>query len=285
MKDSSEKRDRPVRQLPQSSLPKLTKDALPPRAYFTVEQAASIAKCTAADLLHFGGLAKIRLSVAVPAAAKVYSVICSRTSAIRELTEEDRKNGGETDSLEQRDVELLCLAPEDCRKIELSGECSQSYFSSGWEFIQLVPINVGPGAWGDRRRSFGSFSRRFVVHDAAGMAPIRIQPAQAFVMAIDLENFLRGKEIAQSNEAADMHDGRPWETDLLRHLIRASELFFKNMDPGQKDTYASKANICKWFVDCGFTSTLAQHADTIIRPAEAKKRGGRPEGGRRSRNG
>lgn len=280
-----ENRNRPRRQAPQSLLPKLTKDALPPRAYFTVEQAASIAKCTAADLLHFGGLAKIRLSVAVPPGTMVYSVICSRASAIRKVTEDDRKNGGETGSLKQREVELLSLAPEDCRKIELTGECSQSYFLSGWEFKQLVPLNVGPGEWDDRTLAVGSFVRRFVVHDAVGMAPIRVLPAHVFVMATDFENFLQGKEIVPSGEGTNVRAERPWETELLSYLIQASEQFFKTMDLGQKDTYAPKRDVCKWLVGKGFTQTLAQHADSIIRPAEAKRRGGRPDGGGRARNG
>lgn len=264
----------PPREPGPALLPKLTNDQLPARAYFALAHAAQIAGCAPDDLLHFGGVGKIRLCVSLPNDVQVFSVL-PPTKLRRGLTEEDQRNGGTDRSREPQKVEMVYISPDDCRSLELRGECVQSYFVAAWRFNPFyMPIPVKPTPIKLPTRGLDMPTpRRFVLLGPEGVRQETISACRVYVTADDLHAFRTGNGPSEPMEDLAQEDDRPWETELLRALVKASKFFFKNARRDDRGTYKSKADVQKWLEANGFSRTLAEHADTIIRPDFAKKAG------------
>lgn len=262
------------------TLPKLTSDNLPSRAYFSLAQAAEIAGCTNADLLHYGGRGKIRLCVPIPTDAKVHSVLPENSR--RTLTDvEGGKLEGSQGVMEPIDLEMVFIKPIECRAVEYGATIQQSTFDAGWFFnAQSYPMPRTPISPTEKRNRLAGLTRRkFVIYRDSQPHALMIHQSTIFVMVLDLERFLNGQQVeALENISANKEDDRRWETEELRYLIQASRRFFQNAAPNDRDTVPSKDEVVAWLCrDDVFTPSLAKHADSIIRPLWAKKRGGRPQ--------
>jgi hypothetical protein len=264
--------------------PKLTKDKLPAKAYFPLAQAAEIAACTADDLLHFGGIGKIRLCIPVPIGAKVFSVLPQARH--RRLTKEEYEGyGGFEDSIEPKDgLEMFFIDPRDCRAVEFEGTCSQTHFSSGWVFSayrMATRVTAKSPRESKSRLTGDATPRRFVTREHEKVCAVRIEKNRMFITALDLDRFVKGDEpeILGDIDDSDVNSreaARPWETDELRILIQASEKFFKFATESDSDSYKRKDDVADWLVNNSegkISRTLARHADSIIRPGFSKKAG------------
>lgn len=268
-------------------IPKLVEGSLPSKLFYNLSEAARIAKCTEADLLHYAGIGKLRLHTSVPQGIALHA------------------GDSWTNYWGQRDmyVELLQLSPQACRRIEMHGSTWEDRFFNGWSIdfsghaVSRIPQHQDPGA-GGMGAAWGCFS-------SGGLTSIQIGPAAVFVLSFDLDALLKGqyswpylanagsddKAVAPSSEqngAAQVnlqpkaltsrrfaHDHI---SDELRWMIQGAAKFWgERIDPSDKTTFPKNPTVSAWLQEVhGMSLEHAKTAASIMRLHFAPK-GGRPK--------
>ncbi|WP_262965390.1 hypothetical protein [Methylobacter psychrophilus] len=62
-----------------------------------------------------------------------------------------------------------------------------------------------------------------------------------------------------------------YQSDQLKILCQASEKFWGNADPAERDTHQKNEIVSNWLIDQGFSKVNAKQGATIIRPVWAAK--------------
>jgi len=78
------------------------------------------------------------------------------------------------------------------------------------------------------------------------------------------------------DERSSGPDDRGYVSDQLALLNQANVIFWKNAKPGDRTTHPTNLKVESWFVEHGFSESLASKAATIIRPDWAST-GRRPQ--------
>jgi hypothetical protein len=237
-------------------IPILVKDSLlPPKLFYSLEDAAKIAKCDSKDLLHYAGLGKIRFHIALPRNfhLQVGNFLSNILGTKRNFN-----------------IELLEISPKSCRKIELQGELLQSSFSTGWYIdregyaVMVSLAKFDPSVPGDVE--MGS-----VWETCSGdtNSPIELTIDRLIVMSFDLETFLEGTyKPGDLEHPPVLHEYK--STKLLDMNKAAWEFWGKNLDPKDKEKYPSIPKVTAWFQERGMSESQAKAAAAIIRPGFAK---------------
>ncbi|MDR6585672.1 hypothetical protein [Herbaspirillum frisingense] len=255
----------------------LRRDRLPARTHYPLETAAQIAACSQQDLLHFGGLGKIRLLFPAPDGQTVFY---SDTYGYDRVESMNAPN-------------LLVLSTADCQKIELNGTTMQSDFTAGYQsgfkgdLIFRLPLDhTGTKVRGRIWQTVGE----------AGLAVKNtIDISRIFVAAEDLARFLDLNGHQEERSSLDaVRSAEPDvpvsadigftdtmskafnppfnnKSELLNRLIQAAHKFWAGADLDDTDTYPNTTEIRIWLEKQGFSGSLADKGASIIRPENAKK--------------
>lgn len=240
---------------------KPAKYGLPSRVYYSIADASCIAKCSINDFLHYAGMGKVGLVVAVPPGVKVYPYdIYAQYSGFPIFV-----------------PELLSLRISYCRQVECLGSVDQSEFNVGYMFgsdglPKMIHPSYGCPAMQNRRVAWK-------IGSSDGRDVISLVPEKLFVMASDLDEFLRGvyknPEDELSEDGVGMNKDKM--SDELRYLILAHDVFWANADRDEVDTQPLNKDVSDWLVNkFKLSKSLADRGASIIRPSWASI-GRRPE--------
>lgn len=83
-------------------------------------------------------------------------------------------------------------------------------------------------------------------------------------------------DFEKSVNAVPLPTTNDYVSEKLATLNQAAEYFWRNADPGARETHPENAKVKNWLLQRGFAETLADKAATIIRPAWAPT-GRKPE--------
>jgi hypothetical protein len=260
---------RKIERSPHSSpeIPKLEEGSpLPPKLFYSLSAATTIAQCKDGDLLHYAGLGKIRLHTPVPRDVS----LLAGDSLIGSWGQRDFQ------------VELLELTELTCRKIEMHGFALEDRFFYGWRIeqghaVRRLPVHQDKDA-GGMGGAWGCFTE-------SGMTPTRIGPKEVFVMSFDLDSFLKGidpptePQISEQEDAPQRRaDGSlpvpdEYISDELRWLKQAAIIFWgaPTVELDDKKTHPKNPIVSAWLQkDKRMTANLADAAASIIRPHFAR---------------
>jgi hypothetical protein len=84
------------------------------------------------------------------------------------------------------------------------------------------------------------------------------------------------RELERHSNDAPLPTSRDHVSDKLAKMNQAAQKFWSNADRDDRGTHPDNATVAKWFVEQGFSTTLADKAATIIRPEWAPS-GRKPE--------
>lgn len=156
------------------------------KIYYSLIDAAIIAKCTPAELLHFGSLGEINFAVVVPDELDLFPV---DTFANRR-------------GITIIKPEFLILKKSTCLQIECNGKTEQSDFMMGYLFESPTKLKALPPSYANPAfmKVLGCFWRTFYKDIPQ---KIEITPERLFIIALDLQNFLQEKNIYLDEQPRD----------------------------------------------------------------------------------
>jgi hypothetical protein len=244
----------------QPAMPKFGDDKRPARFFYSLEEAASIANCKAVDLLHYGGIGRVNLVVAAPDGLDVlpYDAIVQYVGAAI------------------FSPELLVLNQAHCRKIECIGSAVVSDFRRGYLFDVLGPVQAIQPSNSDPR-----LTGRWCVWQVLSQgvpSTFRVTIDRIFVMALDLDAFLKGTHIPENDVPPIIKPHfQEYKSDKLVYMNQAALKFWGSVDPGQRAGFRKNSEVAEWLAhpDRGFSLSAATLAASLIRPEYAGT-GGRP---------
>lgn len=225
--------------------------ALPERLYISLEDAAATTKIKVADLLHFGGLGKLRIVVMSPEGLEIVPF--------------DTEAG--VCGVPLFTPEMLALFPATCRRLECNGTASQGEFSRGYVFdllgplTQILPSYANPQFSG--RWCYWKTFKGNVGHS------LEIVPGSLFVVMSDLHAFLSGaySEEEKEQEAAFPPREAFW-SDALAFMMQASRKFWQGLGENDRGKFPKNEEVQAWLMDEGRELSLnqAKAAASLIRP-------------------
>jgi hypothetical protein len=237
-----------------NGVPKLGSDSLPARLFYSLEEAAKIAKCEAVDLLHYGGIGRVTLVVTIPDSVD----LCPFNVNTKLLGDPFLP------------PEFLIISQSHCRKIECNGTVELSEFRMGYAFGLLNPVRlIFPG------NDNPQFDDAWCVWKAFSQSkPTSFTLAidRVFVMAFDLDAFLNGTLIPENDVPLAMRPKfEEYRSEKLTFMNQAARKFWGNVDPSERAKFRKNEEIVTWLThpDRGFSTSLAKSAASIIRPEYA----------------
>lgn len=245
-------------------LPKLKNNHLPPKAYYSLDEASEILGCKTGDLVHYGATARLELVTPTPAGLGAIA----RNRATKEF-----------------DIAfdapcLLILTVDAIREIDLVGSVSVGAFRAGYEMHRHIPSRCNPftGIAGNDPDYKKADWQYVLVKDWNEETPtyITVTTSQLMVVAYELHRFKTGTAVDQDQQAAiDAESIREvpinsCKSNKLASLNQASVKFWSNADQKDRTTHPNNADVEKWLIEHGYSATLADKAASIIRPEWAK---------------
>jgi hypothetical protein len=234
-----------------NGVPKLGSHGLPARLYYSLEDAAKIAKCQAIDLLHYGGIGRITLIVTIPDRVD----LCPFNVTTQLVGDPFLP------------PECLIIARSHCRKIECYGTVDLCEFKMGYAFGLLDPLHlIYPG------HDNPKFDEAFCVWKAffqGKPTSFTVTIDHVFVMAFDLDAFLNGAHILENDMPVMMRPKfQEYRSEKLVFMNQAATKFWGDVDPSNRKKFRKNEEIITWLThpERGFSTSLAKSAASIIRP-------------------
>lgn len=224
---------------------------LPDRLYVSLGDAAKIAKVREADILHFGGLSKLRIVMMLPEGIDV-----------RPFDSDTGLKG-----VPSFVPEMVVLSSSTCRRIECNGQATQGEFSRGCIFELLGPLTPILPSYANPQFS-GRWCKWKIYKDGEPYS-LDIVPQLLYVTMSDLNDFLRG---AFPDESVDQDAHLPrkqhYWTDSLTYVLQASTKFWGNLGEGDRGKFPRNEDVQAWLMADGrdLSAHQAKAAASLIRP-------------------
>ncbi|NWK77218.1 hypothetical protein [Aquitalea sp. LB_tupeE] len=217
-------------------LPRLTENGLPPKAYYSLDDAAGILKCRPIDVLHYA--ATERLDVVASAESISVAAVLTLPDDY-EFDPNDKRQEG---------IEFIALNAGQAREVELKGETSMHF--AFWGYSVNNPIGVyGAPPWEigyGQRGSYRFFSLVEIVDEEdfseGPLDQITITMRSIYVMAVSLYRFKLGllqtkEDVAKKLEFSGLN-AKPRRQDGMARVVAALAAGYL----GSTDDIGSKAN-------------------------------------------
>lgn len=225
--------------------------ALPDRLYVSLEDAAALAKVRAADLLHFAGLAKLRIVMMLPEGLEV-----------RPFDSETGLRG-----VASFVPEMVALSPATCRRIECNRVATQGEFSRGYIFELLGPLAQIFPSYANPQFS-GRWCTWKVYKDGEPHV-LEIVSELLFVTVPDLSAFLSGTfDDDEAGQGENRSRTEAFWSDALAFMMQASRKFWNGVSEADKGKFPKNEDVQAWLMaaDRGLSKSQAKAAASLIRP-------------------
>lgn len=225
--------------------------ALPDRLYVSLEDAASLAKVRISDLLHFGGLAKLRIVMMLPDGVEV-----------RPFDSETGLRG-----VASLTPEMVVLSSPVCRRIECNQVATQGEFSRGYIFDVLGPLAQILPSYANPQ--FAGRWCTWKVYKDGQAHSLEIVPQLLFITVYDLNAFLVGSfDQDTADEEANVPPKQYFWSDALAYMVQASRKFWENLSEVDKGKFPKNEDVQAWLMAEGreLSASQAKAAASLIRP-------------------
>lgn len=224
--------------------------ALPERLYVSLEDAAALAKVKVADLLHFGGLAKLRIVTMLPEGLEV-----------RPFDSETGLRG-----VASFVPEMVVLSPATCRRIECNQVATQGEFSRGYIFELLGPLAQILPSYANPQFS-GRWCTWKVYKDGQPHF-LEIVSQLLFVTVPDLSAFLSGTfDDDGVGQEENLQPKENFWSDALAFMLQASRKFWQDVSEADKGKFPKNEEVQAWLIaERGLSASQAKAAASLIRP-------------------
>lgn len=230
------------------------------KIYFTISEIESMVKIKQDELLHYGGMGRLRFVTIIPTS----STLC------------DQKGFSPANDLHQKFPFFCVIEQNDCLQIEVHGQVDVKGFDSGFILGRSNRVEFLPG--------FKKLESNVWLVKPDG---ILLKKENLLVLSIDLVKFLENenlsyhkdieKDSVEITKRVNLNEETPNRTDDLQYLIQTANHFWGGVDLNKKDTFPSPKDIVKYLIDKkGFSANRAKTGAIIINPLIARK-GGRPK--------